>query len=781
MQAINLIRLIRICSVIALICLCARGAQSQLARGELHVTVHDPRGAGLEVEVELVSRTTESHSNFSTDPQGQLLIRGLPFGVYQLTLAAPNFYPWTGTIEIRSEVPVQVSSTLIVAGVDTRVDVIAPRMVVDPYSAGSVRIIDNASLRENISTQPAHDLSSSINDLPGWLYEANGVLHPRGSEYDVQYVVDGLTVTENRSPAFAPPYDTSDVDWARVMTASYPAEFGRKLGGVVEVTSNTNQYSGLHGRMDIEGGSFATVESSGEISYVDHKERITIQGNGFGTDRYLDPPVIENFTNNASAKGFGLGYEHDFSEKTRLRLSVTHNDVHFLVPNELVQQESGQRQHATNEETGGRFYFERSISSGMLVTASGSVRDASAGLFSNPSSRPIVVSQSRGYREGYGRVDVAAHHSHHDWKIGVDTILNPVYEQLHYAITDPEQFDAGTQPVFQFFERHWDVESAVYAQDEIHAKNWNVSAGLRFDHYNFLVHESAWSPRLSASRYFAALGLSVHAAYDRVFQTPAIENLLLASSAQIDSVDPIVLRLPIRPARANFYEVGVSKALFGRLRLDATIFRRDFRNFSDDDVLLDTGVSFPIAFSSARVIGEELRLEVAKAGRISGALSYTNQSGVGYGPITGGLFLGQEATGALADTNEFRISQDQRNTARASIRLQAQSHIWLAVAGRYGSGLPASTNNSDPTFLLAQYGPEILSHVDVERSRVRPIFIADLAAGIELYHKGQKSASLQMQMTNLANRVDVINFASLFSGTAVGVPRSASARLRVTF
>jgi hypothetical protein len=35
--------------------------------------------------------------------------------------------------------------------------------------------------------------------------------------------------------------------------------------------------------------------------------------------------------------------------------------------------------------------------------------------------------------------------------------------------------------------------------------------------------------------------------------------------------------------------------LLGRLRLDANVFRRDLRNYSDDDVLLDTGVSFPIA------------------------------------------------------------------------------------------------------------------------------------------------------------------------------------------
>jgi hypothetical protein len=47
----------------------------------------------------------------------------------------------------------------------------------------------------------------------------------------------------------------------------------------------------------------------------------------------------------------------------------------------------------------------------------------------------------------------------------------------------------------------------------------------------------------------------------------------------------------VRPARANYYEVGLTKAILGKLRLDANVFRRDIRNYSDDDVLLDTRIS----------------------------------------------------------------------------------------------------------------------------------------------------------------------------------------------
>jgi hypothetical protein len=298
------------------------------------------------------------------------------------------------------------------------------------------------------------------------------------------------------------------------------------------------------------------------------------------------------------------------------------------------------------------------------------------------------------------------------------------------------------------------------------------------------VNESAWSPRLGVSRFISSLNLLVHASYDRVFQTPAMENLLLASSPQLDSVSTLVVRLPVRPARANYYEVGFTKSLAGRLRIDGNVFRRDFSNYSDDDVLLDTGISFPIAFSSAEIHGEEIQIAVPRWGRFSGVLSYSNQRGIGQGPITGGLFLGSETAG-ISDTSKFPVSQDQRNTVRARLRFQATERLWLATSAEYGSGLPADlagpVDPSQINFFLQQYGPSILNEVNINTDRVRPNFSLDVAAGATLFHKEGKDVSFEIEGHNLTDKVNVLNFASLFSGTAVAPLASVSARLKVGF
>jgi hypothetical protein len=760
----------------------AHGA-AQRERGELRLEVRDPHGRAAVASGTLVSEANQIKRDFRLAADGKYLADELPFGVYRVSVVAEGFAEWTDLIEIRSQVPVSVSVTLGIAAVRTKVEVTDAATLLDPSETATIYSLSGETLREHGSPQAGRSLSDAVNDQPGWLYEANGVLHPRGSEYQVQYVLDGMPLTQNRSPAFAPSFDAGDIESLRVLTAGYPAEYGRKVGGIVELTTEKNPPAGWHGRFELGGGSFDSVGGGAEIGYSGEKNHFEGSGQGFHTDRYLDPPVLQNYTNGGNGSGFAAAYEHDFSERDRLRLSISHSETRYAVPNERLQQAAGQRQDAGATEWTGQVYYQHITSQNLLWSLSGSVREAGATLRSNDASTPVVVAQDRGYREGYARFDVTGHNGRHDWKAGADALFAPVRESLAYEITDPGQFEPGTALSFAFRKRQWDVEPAFYVQDQLHFGDWNISAGLRFDHYRFVVSESALSPRISVSRYLQPSRTLLHFAYDRVFQTPAMENLLLASSPEVDSLHPAVLRLPVRPSRGDHFEGGVSQALFGRLRLDANVFRRGFRNFADDDLLLDTGVSFPIAFDNARIVGEEIRLTVAGWGRFSGFLSYSNQSASAQGPITGGLFLGSEAGDQVTDTGRFAVTQDQRNTVRAKIRGQLTRKVWAAVRADYGSGLPVEleAENVDLGFLLAQYGAQILSRVNLERGRVKPNFSLAAAAGAEIYRKESRALNLQLEASNLTDRVNLLNFAGLFSGTAVAAPRSAAASLRWTF
>src|ERR671929_147175 len=75
------------------------------------------------------------------------------------------------------------------------------------------------ALQRRASALPGRSLPDLVNTQPGWLLEANGILHPRGSEYQTQFVIDGLPLTDNRSPAFAPEIQADDVHGMNILTA----------------------------------------------------------------------------------------------------------------------------------------------------------------------------------------------------------------------------------------------------------------------------------------------------------------------------------------------------------------------------------------------------------------------------------------------------------------------------------------------------------------------------------------------------------------------------------
>ncbi len=761
----------------------ALAAPAQTQRGTIRIRVRDPQGQPLRATVELGSRVNQLQQRFNTDKAGRFVARGLPYGLYRVRVMHSGFAPAARVVEVRSSIPLRVSITLRLKPVKSHVRVTSSATLIDPDRLGTVYTIGSKTLQTRLPAQMGRGISDAVDSQPGWLYEANGVLHPRGSEYDVQYVINGVPFTENRSPAFAPPLAGGDVQSIRVLTAGFPAEYGRKLGGVVEITTRRNFSPGFHWSGAAEAGSFATSTAEGTVGYDRGRNQWQFNGNVGTTDRYLDPPVLANYTNHGSTGGLAADYARDLSDNARLHFFLRRAEVRYEVPNELVQQQAGQRQQAADTETDGVATYEQVLSPTLLLTAVGSLTTESFHLESNRFSTPVIVSQQRGFRRGYGRLSLAGADHHQDWQIGADAFFTPVHEALQYQITNPSLFDAGTALRFRFADRATDIEPAAFVQENIHGAHWNLGLGMRYDDYHFVARQSAWSPRVAISHAFSRHDLVVHFAYDRVFQTPALENLLLASSPQLERVSPLVQRLPVQPARANYYEAGFTKGFLGRVSLTANVFERDFRNFSDDDTLLNTGVSFPIADARAWIRGVEGQLAFPNWGRFSGTVSYANQLAVGQGPVTGGLLIGAEALANAAQNERFWISQDQRNTAHASLRWAATRSLWLAMGSSYGSGLPVELDSGDTSraFLLSQYGSEVLSHVDFPRGRVRPSFSLDAGAGLKLYGKENSAFWIQVQCTNLTNHLNVINFASLFSGTAIGAPRSFDVGARAVF
>jgi hypothetical protein len=725
----------------------------------------------------ILGRAAGVDRSFETDKTGHTIVRSLPPGRYEVTLRSEGFTARTISIDIQSQLSLEQQVRLEVTPLSTTIEV-TDESLVDPVLAA--KYIPSEALQDRASAAANRAVINLVNTQPGWVLEANGTLHPRGSEYDVQYIVDGVPLYDNRSPAFAQSLNIDEYESLNVRTSGYPAEFGLKLGGVIETTRDQDTHPGLHGAASLQNGSFLNRASFLSLQYGRGRSSFSVTGDVMGTHRYLDPPVEENFTNRGSGRGFSMAFERQWSATDHTRLYANDRRTKLMVPNEILQQIADQRQDRDGGETLGQISHTHIFSNRVLGQFRAMSRDTSARLWSNEFSTPIRPAQDRGFRETYLAGSIASHYGRHELKTGVEAWFSSIREDLSYHISayrigTIRIFDRDVPADFAFTSRSPGRTQSAFLQDSVRLQNFNISAGLRFDHYRLVANETAWSPRLGIAYEVPKAGLVIRASYDRVFQIPAMEDILLASSDEVRNLGGEGAFLPLRPSRGNFVEVGFSKNFSRHVHLDGNWYRRRFENFTDDSVLLNTGISFPIALSEARVHGFESKIDLRRLGPFTGQLSYSNMQGSARLPLAGGLFLGDEIDELLNSNESFPISQDQRNTLRSQIRFQPYPRLWFAFAASYNRGLPFEMEGSaNEDFIAAQYGERILSHVDFRRGRVRPASSLDASVGVEIFHSDKMRVRLQTDVFNLTNRLTFINFAGVFSGTALDVPRSFS-------
>jgi hypothetical protein len=767
---------------VALMLLIALPVLSQSNSGELRLKVADSSGLGVKASIQIVCSANQYRKTFLTSDHGDLFVERMPYGIYKLEIEVPNFAPQVKWAEIRSALPTEYKIQLALAKVNQSVTVSAVNTLIDPDQAGSVTQIGASFIQDRLGSVPGRDLQDLVNSQPGWLYEGNAVLHPRGSEYQTQFVVDGIPLTDNRSPSFGPEIEADDVVSMTIFTAGIPAEYGRKMGGVVELNTLQDVQTGFHGQVVFSGGSFGSGGAFAKGQSPWGKNTFGGSVSSSTTGHYLNPVVPQNYSNTGTLGDFSLDYARDLTANDRLKFTVRHELARYDIPNEMVQQQAGQRQNADNVETIGTASYQHIVSPAATTDLHGMVRDNANDFYSNPESTPIELLQHNWFREGYFKAGVTVDHGRSEWKAGVESDNIFLNEMLNYNITDPTQFDPGSPATFAYRASRPDLEQSGFLQDLIRLHNWNINAGMRWDHYQLLLNRQAVEPRFAVSHYFQKSNTVIHFSYDRVFQTPSFENILLSSSASVASIDPAgFLRLPVQPSQGDYYEAGLTQVFFHNAKLGGNYFRRFVSNYADDSQIENTTISFPIAFRKAILYGFEGKLEIPEWHRLSGFASYSYIVGNAWFPVIGGLFFGSGASQAASQlTGHSPDSQDQRNTFRGRVRYQATPRIFATFGAQFDSGLPFDFDG-DPSTVLAEYGQQVLNRINFSRGRIYPAFQANASAGANVYQSDRVRVRFQADGQNLNNILNVIDFGGLFSGNAIGPSRSFSLRMTTDF
>jgi len=766
------------------------GAAQEVAAqniGTVAGAINDAQGLAVPgAAVTLVNRVSGTSQETVSDEQGKYTLANVPFGIYVLSANLSGFSTAQRVVDIHSTVAIAADIQLNVGGVNEVVNVSADALL-ETSSTGS-HVDLGANLIDQLpSATPSKQLSAMLLSAPGFIPSQNGRIHVRGSHGQIQYVVDGVPMTDEYTEAFANPLDPRYVKSAAVMTGGIPAEYGGKLAAVVDITSK----SGLDdprkatGDASLNIGSFGALDGGATVGgRLTPRIGYFLSGGGNETDRYLDPPTTDNFHNSGDAHRFTGKLELRPTDADFVRVVVSANGSSFQTPNRPDAQARGENPTQDLRDNSQTVTWLRQIGNAFIFDVVAYRRAASAVLDAS-TVVPLAASQDRELDHQGINASVSYASGIHRLKAGVQYDRNPVREQFHMTGVDgveyPEAapFDPalGGTP-FVFAGEKIGQNFGTFIQDTFSpVPDLNVSLGVRFDRYRLVVEDTAISPRVGVAYHLHDSSTVIRGSYSRLFMPPFSENLLLSSSPVARALSSnAVAGEDVQPERQHAFEVGVQQAIATHAKIDVAYYRKNMRNVADVDQFLDTTVTFPLSVAQGVAQGVEARLDVPVFRGVNGYVSVARATILLTAPLTGGLFL--EETPAPGE--QFYADHDQRWQAQFGMTYEHPSQRFFAsFTGRFDSGIPFELPEGfDPATFE---DPQALSLVNTETGRANPRTIVDVMGGSELFHRGTTKVELQAGVLNAFDTTYLLNFLSIFNGTHYGAPRTWTARLKVSF
>ena len=799
---------------IALLLLCNASLLLAASAGTVRVKVLGPDNRPMSgVVVQLRNDITGFKQDTASGTDGLAVFNNVPYNPYEVHVDVQGFQAAHRSVDVHSAVPIDVNVPLAVATVSETIQVSAepPAAQLETDNSESHIDIDKSYIAKAPAAVASRAMEQIVTSTPGFAKDENGRFHFQGAHSQSEYVVDGQTISDQTGVTFSNSIDPGIAQGIEVIYGNVPAEFGEKVGAVINLTTKSGLGSGAtKGDVFFGGSRFSTFEAGVSGGGGSQTFGWFASGNGSTSKRFTDPVNFANLHNEgSSARGFLRLDTQSSDNKNALRLTVLAGETHRDVPNTFTQEESGTARRVRSADQNFNLGWQSIVSQTSVLEVTSFGRFSKFRLDPSAGDTPVTAFSDRTLNN-YG---VAPSFSwtgrNHEVKVGGTLKRYPIREHFTFGITDPglndpasEDYNPNLAPYdltrggapFAFDARRTGAYYAAYAQDNAKFNNLTVNLGVRYDHNNIPTTDSAFEPRLGVAYYLPASKTVFRASYNRVLYTPEFENILLSSSAEAAKLVPPAVaasrelgggELLVQSERQNAYELGVQQALGSRIRLDLDFWKRKSRFAGDQDQFENTGVVFPLAFANGDFKGWNLRFDLAQTAGFRGFVSLGHTRAVYIPPPAGGLFLDQGAVDAITG-GPFLIDHDQRLQGQGSLIYNiGASGFWAGANVRYDSGLVTDASPDDlagdPDNAFAAPFIVIHSGTPLDPNRIQSRTVYDFSLGADLQQKYKVPLSIQADLLNATNRQGLYNIESVFGGTHVIPPRMLAVRVRYTY
>jgi hypothetical protein len=868
-------------SGVLLFCSLPAFSQSLGNAGTIQGSVVDPSGAAVpNAAVSIHNAVTGFMLSTQTDSSGAFQLANVPRNPYHLEIKAPGFSDYSQDVDIKNAVPVQVKATLALAGGETTVTVEAAAEALETDPSAHVDV-DRSQLLKLPTMDPGGGLSQAIvYSTGGVAADGNASFHPMGDHAQTSFVIDGQPISDQQSKVFSTQLPVSAIQSMELITGAAEAEFGDKTSLVVQATTRSGLGAPrMFGSVDASYGSFGTTGGGFSLGDGTAKFGNFLAVDGVRSGRFLDTPEFRPFhaIGNNQTIFDRIDYQPTAKDAFHLNLFTARNWIQ--IPNSLDQLAQDQRQRVLTWSIAPG--YQHTFSSTTLLTVNPYIRKdqfnyyPSRDLFDDT---PATQSQQRQLLNWGTKADVATTIGKNTIKYGIDLKQTRLLENFQFGITNPTFNDpcissdgtpsgnpalvstaqcagVGLEPniasnpnatapfspallpfdlsrngrLFTFHATQNINQYAGYIQDGLTLGNLQVNVGFRLDRYDGIASKTGPQPRAGVAYNIKKTGTVLRAAYSRTFETPFNENLLLSSATGVGGLAENVFgstSVPIEPGFRNQFNTGIQQAITKYLLFDADYFWKYTHNAYDFSTLLNTTITFPIAWHNSKLTGVTGRLSTTNIHGFQAYWTFGHTVARFFPPETGGLI----PQGAAFAGGVFRIDHDQAFQSTTNLRYQHKKAEWIALTWRYDSGGVVSgvpdagaalglTPNQQVTIGLSCNGvPATLAaplttcvgpngtrgtvtsklivlpqggfanflseqNADHNPARVTPRNLLNLGIGTDnLTHtEGHTRITASISIENLTNQVALYNFLSTFSGTHFVQPRTLSAHIGLVF
>src|SRR5205823_14444146 len=124
---------------------------------------------------------------------------------------------------------------------------------------------------------------------PGMIRSHDDFVHVRGHEVALNAFINGVSFWENPHTVLSSGLSPDIVQSVNVMTGSFPAEYGNRFGGVLDIVTKSGLSMNNEGALTLGGGN--ALRNNVAIEYGGHTDRFAyfLFSSGLGSARFISP------------------------------------------------------------------------------------------------------------------------------------------------------------------------------------------------------------------------------------------------------------------------------------------------------------------------------------------------------------------------------------------------------------------------------------------------------------------------------------------------------------